>query len=445
MNKLIHNALFSISAIFVSLVTIVSVLYCCSVLKVKISFTVILNMGIFLVIAIGFLYIVSLMISIYITNKTVKHIEKSVKELEIHPESICSLDNDLSVIFNIITEQNSKISYFRGLVKTQKEQIEMIMYNMREGLVVLLEDFTIQLINNGAKSMLSPNYRHREGRKLIEFTREEKILESVQKAKVTGEYQKIMIKTQEEKYYKVYVNPVPNKGFILLIVDVTKEKLSLTVKKDFSANVSHELKTPLTIINGFAELMANGMVTDEESVKKHASLIQKEGTRLLNLIEDIMHLSKIESGSNLPKDANVELFEVAKAVVERLSLLAESKNITMKLSGTKCSIMANKSFIDELLSNLIENAIKYNKPNGTINVLIKDKIITVSDTGIGIPKEDLPRIFERFYRVDKSRSKQSGGTGLGLSIIKNITELYNGKLDIKSTLTKGTTITIDFN
>lgn len=215
------------------------------------------------------------------------------------------------------------------------------------------------------------------------------------------------------------------------------------MKRQFTANVSHELKTPLTSISGYAQLIESGIAAGDDIVK-FASVINKESQRMLYLVGDILKLSELEEeNTNIIKE-DADLFEISKSAIDSLEVVAKKNGISMTLLGDSTVIRGNKNLIYELIYNLCDNAIRYNKPGGSVTVETKNRAVIVSDTGIGIDKKYHNRIFERFYRVDKSRSKQTGGTGLGLSIVKHIAELHGGKITITSELGSGTQIKVSF-
>ena len=217
-------------------------------------------------------------------------------------------------------------------------------------------------------------------------------------------------------------------------------------RQDFTANVSHELKTPITAISGYAELIENRMVDEKQQIK-FAGDIRKNADRLVSLINDIIRLSELDYGGGTLDFTSVDLYEVAEERVELLRTNAGRKNVSLILTGSSCMVTSNRSLLIELIDNLVQNAIRYNIPNGSVNILVEQRdgnaVLQVSDTGIGIPKADQSRVFERFYRVDKSRSRETGGTGLGLAIVKHIVELHQGTIRLESEMGKGTRIRIE--
>ena len=219
------------------------------------------------------------------------------------------------------------------------------------------------------------------------------------------------------------------------------------MRQDFTANVSHELKTPLTSISGYSELIENGMATDADVVR-FAAEIHKNSMRLLTLINDIIRLSELDVSEQTLMTQEVDLYEIAKTCVNMLQINGEKHDVSINLYGTSCIINANREMMEELVYNLCDNAIRYNNAGGSVSVWVtREKehvVLVVNDTGIGIPKEDQERIFERFYRVDKSRSKSTGGTGLGLAIVKHIVEQHGAKLEVESKLGEGTQIRVIF-
>ncbi|ADU22380.1 sensor histidine kinase [Ruminococcus albus] len=215
------------------------------------------------------------------------------------------------------------------------------------------------------------------------------------------------------------------------------------MRQEFTANVSHELKTPLTSISGYAELIETGMAKGDDSIK-FAGKIKKESARMLTLIGDILRLSELDIISDTPLDDDVDLKALSEDCIERLLNQAENRGIRINIKGEGTVVKGSRTEITELIYNLVDNAIKYNRENGNIDIFIVDKRLTVSDTGIGIPQESIPRIFERFYRIDKSRSRAKGGTGLGLSIVRHIAEHHKADIDVKSTVGVGTSITVTF-
>lgn len=216
-------------------------------------------------------------------------------------------------------------------------------------------------------------------------------------------------------------------------------------RQDFTANVSHELKTPITAISGYAELIENGMV-DRDKQMKFAGDIRRHADRLLSLINDIIRLSELDHTAEIPDFTSVDLYEVAGERLELLQNNAREKNVTLELHGERCEITSNRNMLTELVDNLVQNAIRYNVVNGCVKVSVAKEgnrsVLTVSDTGIGIPEADRQRVFERFYRVDKSRSRETGGTGLGLAIVKHIVDLHDGKIELNSEIGKGTTVVV---
>jgi two-component system phosphate regulon sensor histidine kinase PhoR len=245
----------------------------------------------------------------------------------------------------------------------------------------------------------------------------------------------------------VFISPVTEGGAIILLLDITEKAMGEKLRREFSANVSHELKTPLTSIYGYAEMLYNGMI-DKNDEHKLLGKIKDEAQRMNTLVQDIILVSKLDEGGVGDAFEDVDLRAVAGEVVEALLLNARENGITVHTTGDGALLRADRSMIYELLYNLVDNAIKYNRPDGKVDVDIRRKSgqveITVSDTGIGIPKEAQSRVFERFYRVDKSHSKKKGGTGLGLAIVKHIVRLHDGRISMESREDEGTTITITF-
>ncbi len=217
-------------------------------------------------------------------------------------------------------------------------------------------------------------------------------------------------------------------------------------RQDFTANVSHELKTPITAISGYAELIENDMVDDEQKIK-FAGEIRRNANRLVSVINDTIRLSELDHGNSLQEFSHVDIHAIALERLELLKGMAAERNIALKLTGEKCIVNTNQELFIELLDNLVQNAIRYNVENGSVNVKVEQVgsrgKLTVSDTGIGIPKEDQKRVFERFYRVDKSRSRETGGTGLGLAIVKHIVELHGGTIELQSEVGRGTEIIME--
>ena len=231
-------------------------------------------------------------------------------------------------------------------------------------------------------------------------------------------------------------------GAVLLAFDITERRNAEQLRREFSANVSHELKTPLQSIIGSAELLETGMVKPEDA-PRFVGRIRKEASRLVSLIEDIIRLSQLDEGVSLPEEP-VEILELAGEVMSALEASAAEKQITLTLSGSGFRVKGVRRLLYEILYNLCDNAIKYNVPGGSVRIAAQGNTLTVTDTGIGIPREHQDRVFERFYRVDKSHSKQSGGTGLGLSIVKHAAAHHGARLVLESTPGEGTSVSVIF-
>lgn len=255
----------------------------------------------------------------------------------------------------------------------------------------------------------------------------------------------------QDRFYQFSANPVLSEGLIsgivLLILDVTEKEKSEQMRREFTANVSHELKTPLHTISGYAELLANGMVKPED-MEGFSIRIYEEARRMIQLVEDIIQLSRLDEGADDMKREKVDLHELAEETLNSLSKEAQKAGVRLTLDGETAMVYGIPRLLQEIIYNLCDNGIKYNRRGGWVLVAVKDEengvCLTVSDNGIGIPAECQERIFERFYRVDKSHSKEIGGTGLGLSIVKHAARLNNAEIKLQSTLGEGTSVTVRF-
>ncbi|MGN0162893.1 MAG: sensor histidine kinase, partial [Candidatus Ornithomonoglobus sp.] len=272
---------------------------------------------------------------------------------------------------------------------------------------------------------------------------------------VTGFVSSTITKNIMQPIYKIDINNIDESEiypellpYFCRIKAENEEKAKTDmIRREFSANVSHELKTPLTSISGYAQMITNGMARPEDTAM-FGLKIEKEAERLLLLIDDIIRLSNLDETTGVYEPEEIRLDELARETVKHLEPQLERRDITVEQRGGKCVISGSKTLVSEMVYNLIDNAIKYNKEGGSIEIYTGETpegtVFSVHDTGIGIAQEDIDRIFERFYRVDKSHSKTVGGTGLGLSIVKHVAMVHNAKIDVSSTLGEGTTISVTF-
>lgn len=367
-------------------------------------------------------------------------------------EPLNSVDLDL-------TEEYEELAFFISTINKQKREIEKqvklseerndtinaILQNMKEGLILLDKNYNILSANKSALNLFSYN-QEIKGKNIIELTRNNEIIACVNKAG-EGISCDLMLDIGKD-HYNVFFNSVYGRGILILFLEITEKVTAEKRRREFSGNISHELKTPLTVISGYAELISIGMAKKED-IKGFAKKIQNEAKRLITLIDDIMLLSDLdESGDSKKKLEQFDVLEICYEVREAMQLISEKNKVDIEVTGEKSVISGNRILFYDMILNLVDNGIKYNKPLGKVQVNVgQDKktaktIISVSDTGVGIEKEELTRIFERFYRIDKSRSKKTGGTGLGLSIVKHIALYHNADIEMKSEIGKGTAIYI---
>lgn len=416
-------------------------------------FSVFISILPIIILSFGVITIVVTIFSMNLAEKIMQPITALVSQFDIFnkhdeelPKKIVTEYSELEPIAETIQTLVNRIQKYIQNVREQKDRIRLITDNMVEGMIILDEKNDILSINKSAIKILNPDFKVKENRMFLELTRNKILLDALDDIKEEKNIKEII--TIKDSYYKAYISWAENiKGTIILLVDVTETVKAEEVRRDFSANVSHELKTPLTTIKGFGELFENGMLTDIEDVKKYGAMIERESERLLFLINDIIRLSEIEEKTEKIL-APINLYDSSEYAINLLSQKANSKNISIVLDSPKnIMVNAHDGYMNELLINLIDNAIKYNKDGGSIKVSLLENdskvTISVADTGIGISKQDCSRIFERFYRVDKSHSKKIGGTGLGLSIVKHIVNYHNGEIHLQSELGVGTTISID--
>ena len=335
----------------------------------------------------------------------------------------------------LLDEQLSQVNRERVLIDT-------ISNTMNEGLLLTDRRGHVLSANRSVRAILRIGDTYM-GRPIIELVRNIEILGHIETAQA-GTASTATIAFGSTIYHVIF-NPTQD-GILIFFLDVTEKAEAEKRRREFSANVSHELKTPLTSISGYAELIENGMVASAD-IPEAAGKIRLQAARLIELINDIIRLSELDEANTPVVLSGLDLYETARAAANGLSQKAGELGVTVNVSGEATPVRANSEMLFEVLYNLIDNAVKYNKPGGSVDVGIAKTAqtarITVSDTGIGIPEEDLDRIFERFYRADKSRSKKIDGTGLGLSIVKHIVAQHRGEIAVESRVGAGTKITVE--
>jgi len=358
------------------------------------------------------------------------------------PNSSESLYEELWPYMRKIDNQKHEIASQLTTLKSRTETIEAIIANMREGIVMLDEKGLVLAINQSVLSIFDiPKKSDILQKSIGHIYRDPEFTQAV-KSCLDGAHLEINFE-RSNRFFNTFLSPASG-GAIIFFLDITEQHKADQQRKEFTANVSHELKTPLTTISALSEMMANSMVQPDDAVNS-ANKIYGHSKRLINIIDDIIRLSEFDE-SKTPKDfVEFNIFELAETVIASLQDKAHKKSVMVELTGQPLQIKANSRLIDDLLFNLIDNGIKYNKEGGQLIVEVVNEAdfckLSVSDTGIGIPSEQQKRVFERFYRVDTSRTRKTGGTGLGLSIVKHIVEHHNGKLTMESTEGEGTTIT----
>lgn len=389
--------------------------------------------------------LICLLISAELTKGIVTPIEQMLEQKNKAPYK------ELEPIEIKLKEQKIKIKSQFLEIEKETSKINTIIANMEEGFILLDTQKKILMQNDSAIHLLYTYNQDILGKNFIHLTRNEKVNECINSC-CKGKSKTVDFEAKNRQL-QLLANPVYSGetqiGVICIIVDKSESKQIDKMKQEFTANVSHELKTPLTSISGYAEMIESGLAR-EEDIKTFAHKIYKEAGRLVALIGDIIQLSQLEEETPATTTmVNVDLKEVAEECEDSLIMYAKKHNVKLETDLTSNVVQGDRNMLYELIYNLSDNAIRYNKENGTVKITVGKKnektFVSVKDTGIGIPIEHQSRIFERFYRVDKSRSKQTGGTGLGLAIVKHIAEQHNAYIDIKSETGKGTEIVVTFN
>ena len=387
--------------------------------------------------------VLAIAISAILARKMAKNITEPLNQLDLERPLSNNTYPEISPLLRRINQQHLQIDSQMRTLQRKTDEFAQITSYMQEGLVVLDKETNIRSINNAAMAIFGADTAC-VGSSFFMINRSNTLRQALNDALDRGHGS--ATKELDGKTYRFDMSSIQSDGKLLgaviLAVDVTEAHNAEQMRREFSANVSHELKTPLQGIIGSAELLGSGMVKEEDEAR-FVGHIRKEAARLVNLIEDIIRLSQLDEGVELPKE-NVDLLELAADVKSILASSAAEKNVTIDVTGIGFCVQGVRRLLHEVVYNLCDNAIKYNVPGGSVTIHVENNRLIVKDTGIGLPAEHKDRIFERFYRVDKSHSKQSGGTGLGLSIVKHAVAYHNASIILDSTPGVGTTITVQF-
>lgn len=377
-----------------------------------------------------------------------KRIVKPINELDLESPEENRIYEELSPLLSKIHRQNREIQNQLELAKQQQEEFSLITENMQEGLIVI-DKYTMILSANSSAWNLFHMDRVCQGESVYCLDREEEFRHAIEQV-LSGEHTELVLKLNGSDI-QLIANPVirdkKTEGAVVLLVNVTEKLERESLRREFSANVSHELKTPLTSISGFAEIMQSGLVKCED-IPQFAGRIYKEAQRLLQLVEDVIQISQLDEEKTSYTWEPVDVYQVCKNAFESLKEKAKRLNVHLYICGEYMKMEAVRTLLEEAVYNVCDNAIKYNRNEGSVSVFLTQTAqeiqIVVKDTGVGIPKEDQDRVFERFYRVDKSHSKEIGGTGLGLSIVKHAVGALKGSVMLRSEEGNGTEICMKF-
>lgn len=395
-----------------------------------------------------FIMFVALILTLVLSARVSKAIIEPINKLDLEIPENNDTYEELTPLLRKIADQKETIGEQLADARKKQKEFNLITENMSEGFLVIDADTNLLTYNSAALNLLE--ITPPADRSVLLFCRAKEFRGVISDVLSGIKAENTMVR--EERSYSLIANPVYEKesviGAVVVILDITEREKRDMLRREFTANVSHELKTPLTSISGFAELMKAGDVL-ENDVTDFSKSIYDEAQRLITLVNDIIKISELDGQSIPYEKETVDLYELSKEVIGRLEKEADKKNITFHLIGGRAEIIGVHKILEEMLYNLCDNAIKYNKENGTVDVLVNqtgDGVnVIVRDTGIGIPISHQDRVFERFYRVDKSHSKKVGGTGLGLAIVKHGALYHHAKLSLESTVDVGTVVTIAFS
>lgn len=400
------------------------------------------------------LILVLLFLNRKLVDKLLKPIDYASEHLHRDDFSTQKLDvyDELSPFIRTIERKNKDIKEYIERLENKEATVSEILRNMNEGLVLIDPELKVLQLNEAAKKLfkasMQANYMDMD---IVRLTRSQEVSDKLKELVKTHKASSFELMADEDSL-KIYLSPIESgsalTGIIMLVLDVNDEKKAEKLRREFSANVSHELKSPLTSISGYAELIKNGMVKDED-IKKFSGIIFDEAGQMLRLIENIILISKLDEKPELKCEEEVSIKETIDEILDLYKGKIDAKNLSVEChieEGLKKNVPLG--MLSELYRNLISNAIKYNKDGGKISITVEkraDNIISkITDTGIGLEKDEIPRIFERFYMVDKGRNRNTNSTGLGLAIVKHIVEDMGGTIDVMSTVGEGTTFKVIF-
>ena len=392
--------------------------------------------------------VIAIVLSAWLAHRIAKRVVEPLNTLNLDKPMENDVYEELSPLLHRIHAQHMEIEKQLQTLKHKQDEFDQITGNMKEALVLLDNAGRILSINPAASVLFNTGISC-IGEDFLTVERKQNMRLALEEANIQGHSDFRDKKNGKEYQFDLsrIDSDEKNHGMVILAFDITEQVNAEKHRQEFTANVSHELKTPLQSIIGSAELMENGIVK-EDDIPRFVGRIRKEAARLVTLIDDIIRLSQLDEGADMPRE-DVSLRVLSEEVCETLSDAAKIKNVSLEVTGDDGVITGVRRLLYEVVYNLCDNAIKYNNPGGSVKVTIAQNpgevLLRVQDTGIGIPLEHQDKVFERFYRVDKSHSKQSGGTGLGLSIVKHAVQYHHGKITVKSELNKGTVISVLFD
>ena len=417
-----------------------------TVLRLSIAQSSILTLVLGMAQPISIVIVLAVVLSVVLAVRLSKSIVKPLNEIDLnHPLSNEGYD-ELAPLLRRIDGQQKQLRGQKTRLEQKQAELDTIIGSMSEGMVLLNERGKIVSINPAAMRLLGTSWNC-VGTDMLTVSRNLDLHDILSRA-LQGQSEVQTVSLEAGKY-QISASPIMSEekvvGAALCFFDVTEKEKAEQMRREFTSNVSHELKTPLHSISGYAELLQNDMVKQEDIVP-FAGKIYREAQRMTSLVEDILSLSHLDEGAEDMEWTEVDLYELAAKAIAGLEAEAKAAEVKMSLHGEYCSLHGIPQLLHSIIYNLCDNAIKYNKVGGEVKVSVEKQdagaLLTVSDTGIGIPPQEQERIFERFYRVDKSRSKEVGGTGLGLSIVKHAVLIHHGTIKVDSEIGKGTTITV---